>query len=193
MSTNQVDARGLACPQPVIATKKALDGLREGVLTTIVDNAVAKENVLKFATANGCGAAVEEKDGCYYITITKGCGTQSATAQPAGAVVLLTRDTLGHGSDELGAVLMKAYFTTLVEAKPWPRRIFMLNSGVKLAVSGSPVLSHLQELVAGGVDVMSCGTCVDYFHLKDQVAVGGVTNMYTIQEELARAPKVVTL
>ena len=187
MST--VDARGLACPQPVIATKRALDAIREGVVTTIVDNAVARENIVKFAAANGCEASVEEKGGHYHIRITKGeppagC-CESAPAAGDGPVYLITRETLGHGSEELGAVLMKSFFFSLGEIEPLPRAILLINGGVKLAVAGSPVAEYLASFAECGVKVLSCGTCLDYFKIRDQLAAGGITNMYTILTELS--------
>jgi selenium metabolism protein YedF len=190
----EVDARGLACPQPVIATKKALDAIKEGVVTTIVDNAAARENVAKFAAADGCGVSIEEKGGHYRIRITKGTPTTDA-AKPvipagAGVVYLITKDTIGHGSDELGAILMKSFFYTLGETEPLPRAILLINSGVKLAVEGSPVVEYLASFAECGVKVLSCGTCLDYFHLKDRLAAGGVTNMYTILTELSAGPAI---
>jgi selenium metabolism protein YedF len=194
MST-EIDARGLACPKPVIATKKALDAIGEGVVTTIVDNAVAKENVVKLATASGCGVCSEEKGGEYIIRITKGApltvGFSEPVSRPAGAAAfLITKDTLGHGSDELGAVLMKSFFFTLLEIAPQPRALLFINSGVKLATAGSPVLDHLKTLAGRGVKVAVCGTCLDYFGLKEKLAVGEVTNMYAILSELGGGPAV---
>lgn len=197
MSLN-VDARGLNCPQPVIATKKALDSIDAGLVTVIVDNAVAKENVTKFAVANHCSVATQEKDGHYYLTITKGSGASAALAAPLeepapdGTVYLITSETLGHGSAELGAVLMKSFFFTLTSADQPPKALLFLNSGVKLAVAGSPVLDHLQTLANKKVEILSCGTCLDYFALKEQLAVGGITNMYTILE-MVNGSKSITL
>ncbi|MDR7868778.1 MAG: sulfurtransferase-like selenium metabolism protein YedF [Sporomusaceae bacterium] len=200
MST-EIDARGLACPQPLIATKKALDVIADGVVITLVDNAAAKENVVKFAAANGCGVSVEEQGGNYRICITKGAPVAAGHSGPAGGqaerpagntVYLITKDTLGHGSDELGAILTKSFFYTVRESQPLPNAILFINGGVRLAVAGSPVLDHLAALAAAGVTVLSCGTCLDYFGLKDRLAVGGVTNMYSILDQLA-AGKAVTL
>jgi len=194
----EVDARGLACPQPVIATKKALDELPDGVITTIVDNTIAKENVLKFAVANNCGASVEEKNGQYYIKITKsaasnGSAERSETAPAGQAVYLITKNTLGHGNEELGGVLMKSFLHTLLEIKPLPRALLFINSGVYLTTDNSPVLDHLKSLAGQGVQILSCGTCLDYFSLKNHLAVGEITNMYTILAELNGAATAITL
>ncbi len=194
--SSEVDARGLACPQPVIATKKALDAIGEGVVTTIVDNAAAKENVAKFAAANGCGVSVEEQGGVYRIRITKGAPAAGeegkAAARTGDTVYLITKDTLGQGDDELGAILMKSFLYSLGELEPLPRAILLINGGVKLAVAGSPVVEYLASFAESGVKVLSCGTCLDFFRLKDRLAAGGVTNMFTILGEL-NTGKAITL
>ncbi|MDR3561001.1 MAG: sulfurtransferase-like selenium metabolism protein YedF [Negativicutes bacterium] len=197
MST-EVDARGMDCPQPVIATKRALDSLTDGVMTTIVDNAVAKENVVKFAVANQCGVSVEEKNGHYYIRITKDASVvrpvdEPAPAAPGRVVYLITNNTLGHGSEELGAILIKAFFVSLLECQPLPRALLFLNAGVQLTTEGSPVLSHLKLLADQGVEILSCGTCLDYFSLKERLAIGGVTNMYNIVALMSKAGQAITL
>lgn len=199
MSDKIIDCRGLACPGPVINTKKALEELAVGRITVIVDNEVAKTNVVKFATANGLSAAVEAKDGHHYINIVKGAGQQVAAASPAtgaaaggGAVYLVTQETLGHGSPELGAVLIKAFMTTLLEIRPQPQTLLFMNSGVKLTVTGSPVLEQLTALAGRGVAILSCGTCLDYYQCKADLAVGEITNMYTIVETISNH-KTVTL
>lgn len=197
MSDRIVDCRGLACPQPVINTKKAVEETASGRITIIVDNEVAKTNVVKFAVAQQLGAAVETKDGHYYISIVKGTGQQAAPATNQlstadSQVYLITQNTLGHGSPELGAVLMKAFMTTLLEIKPQPAALLFINSGINLTVQDSPVLEQLQTLAGRGVSILSCGTCLDYYQRKADLAVGEITNMYTILETIS-ARKTVTL
>lgn len=193
---NYVDARGLACPQPVIATKKALDSIDDGTVTVIVDNAIAKENVLKLAASSHCEVRVEEKSGLFTLQIVKGSGsnqTEPLVAVEASATVyLITKNTLGHGNDELGGVLIKSLLFTLVEKQPYPKTVMFINSGVLLTTQGSPVLEHLQKMEQAGVQLLSCGTCLEYYQLKDKLAVGGVTNMYTILDEMS-ANKAITL
>jgi len=202
MFTN-VDARGLSCPQPVIATKKALDSITDGVVVTIVDNEVSKENVIKFATANQCDVSCEQRNGAFYIRIAKsGSAEPSSTNNqplvksgnaPSGKVVyFINQDVLGQGSMDLGAVLMKSFFYTLTEMEDYPRSILFVNSGVYLTVEGSPVLELIKKLAARGVTILSCGTCLDYYKIKEKLAVGSVTNMYTIVGEMNSGP-VVTL
>ncbi|MBC8016069.1 MAG: sulfurtransferase-like selenium metabolism protein YedF [Sporomusaceae bacterium] len=197
MYTN-IDARGLACPQPVIAVKKALESIVSGVVTITVDDRIAKENVLKFAASYGCGVSITEQDGYFSLKITKeeqrsepSVNLQSMAA--GDTVYLMTQDTLGHGNRELGAVLMKGFVYTLLETKPMPKAILFMNSGILLTIEDSPVLPHLRTLADAGVEILSCGTCLDYYEVKDRLAVGGVTNMYTIVETMSAAIKVITL
>lgn len=197
MSTN-IDARGLACPQPVIATKKALEGIIDGVVTILLDNLISKENVVKFATANGCGVSIIDQDGDFLVKISKGLPTpgQTVISKSAGSgdtVYAITQDTLGNGKVELGEVLMKGFIYTLLEIKPLPKAILFMNGGILLTIEGSPVLENLQKLSQTGVEILSCGTCLDYFEVKDKLAIGGVTNMYTIVEMMSAASKVITL
>ena len=193
-----IDARGLACPQPVIAVKKALESITSGVITITVDDKIAKENVLKFAAAHGCGVSVTELDGEFSLRITKGEQLPEPSvvlysAVTGDTVYLITQDALGHGNRELGAVLMKSFVYTLLETKPVPKTILFMNSGILLTIEGSPVLSHLCTLADAGVEILSCGTCLDYYAVKEQLAVGGITNMYTIVETMSAASKVITI
>jgi selenium metabolism protein YedF len=197
MSIN-IDARGLACPQPVIATKKTLDEITEGVVTVLVDNLAAKENVTKLAVANNCGVSVEEQAGYYQIRITKGAPASDQVSNTTGApvgetVYLISSKHLGQGSDELGAILIKAFFVTLAQSELVPRAILFINSGVWLTADGSPVLDQLRALAEQGVEIISCGTCLDYFQLKERLAVGEITNMYSILAKMNGAGKAITL
>lgn len=197
MSIN-IDGRGMVCPQPLISTKKALEGMADGVVSILVDNTAAKENVVKFATAHGCEVSVMEQNGDFLIKITKGAPAPEPIAieqsAPTGdTVYLITKDTVGLGNQELGAVLMKGLVYTLLETKPVPKTLLFMNGGVLLTIEGSPVLEHLHNLVQSGVEILSCGTCLDYFEVKDKLAVGGITNMYTIVETMSAAVKVITL
>ncbi|GAF25893.1 predicted redox protein, regulator of disulfide bond formation [Moorella thermoacetica Y72] len=189
-----VDARGLACPQPVIQTKKAMESLGpETELVTIVDNEVARDNVLKLARSMAWEAEVKEQGSDYYIRIRKGAMPTTGVSLTAGQVLLVGSATLGRGSEELGSILMRNFFYSLSEAEVLPRRVLFFNSGVQLCCQGSPVLDSLLALEQKGVELLVCGTCLDYYHLKDKLCVGSVTNMYTIVEHLMAAEKVISL
>jgi selenium metabolism protein YedF len=193
-----VDARGLACPQPVILTRNALQ--ESDAVTTIVDNETSKSNVSRMAAKQGYQADVEEREDGIYVHLTKGEeAAKEAEALPLAApasgplVLTVPSDIMGRGDEELGGILVRAFFHTLGEVKPLPDAIIFFNSGVKLVVEGSPVVEDLQALKGRGVEILACGTCLGHFELKDKVAVGEVSNMYTIAETMLGAGKVVSL
>ncbi|MFO8011523.1 MAG: sulfurtransferase-like selenium metabolism protein YedF, partial [Dehalococcoidia bacterium] len=156
-----IDARGLACPQPVVLTNKAIEESDE--VTTIVDNEVARENVSRLAANKGFGINVEEREGLFYIHLTRqSAGFISADSEPASGpiVVLIGSDTVGRGSEELGRKLMTAFIQVLHDISPKPDTIVFMNSGVKLAVDGSQVVEDLKELEEEGTELLACGTCL---------------------------------
>lgn len=198
-----VDARGLACPQPVVLTIKAIADATE--VTTIVDNQAAVENVTRLAHSKGCSVEVSEKEDGTYLTIKREgalseppvtehvvvCSTAGAPAGPL--VVFVPSDCFGSGPTELGERLMGAFFHSLLEVTPKPRTIIFMNSGVKLVVAGSRSLDDIKTLAAQGIDVLACGTCLSYFELTEKLAVGRVSNMYDIATALLEAGKLVEL
>ena len=187
-----LDARGLACPQPVINTKKALEEIQEDILTVIVDNVASRDNVRRFAESQGCTVNVEEKGSDYYLHVAKGfvCETahQSQESQKSDDIIVyINSEMMGKGDDKLGRILMKAFFKTLVE----PRKLIFVNSGVKLAIEGSEVIEEIQELEKRGVEVLACGTCLEFYGLKEKLRAGVVSNMYDIANSLVEAGKVI--
>jgi selenium metabolism protein YedF len=187
-----IDARGLSCPQPVILTKKGLEECDQ--LTTIVDNPTARENVKKLAGSKGCTVQVEEKDGEYYIHINKEtCACQEVVDDQESIAVLITSNLFGKGDEELGKTLMKSFLYTLTQLDADLQHLVFMNSGVFLTTAGSEVLDLLKALEESGVEIVSCGTCLDFYNCKDKLAVGKVTNMYTAMEILAAASKTITL
>ncbi|KXG73884.1 sulfurtransferase-like selenium metabolism protein YedF [Thermotalea metallivorans] len=192
----QIDARGMGCPKPVIETKKILDTLKEGSVTTIVDNEVAKENVIKLAQSMAYHVDVREHDGNFYINIYKedmGKETAMKPINKKDMVLLIASEVMGEGAFELGKVLMKGFIYTLTESQPYPKAILFVNSGVKLTTEGSEVIHYLRQMEGDGVEILSCGTCLDYFNLKNKLLVGGVTNMYTIVEKMNSAKNTVKI
>lgn len=194
----EVDARGQLCPRPVIMTKKILDEIPSGIITTIVDNEVAKENVSKLAKSLNYSYEVEKTaDNHYYIRITKGEGLEAVEVCIPDTLkdmtIVFGCDKMGRDADELGKVLMKGFIYTLTESTPYPSTLIFLNSGVKLTTEGSDSLDDLMKLQESGVEIISCGTCLDYFDLKDKLRVGEVSNMYTILEKMKNASSTITL
>ena len=201
--SKRVDVRGMNCPLPVIHTKKALEEIEKGTVTTIVDNEIAKENVLKLAKSMNLEFNVKQSGGNFYIDIFKEGQTEATDSESSSpqrdaedkkdSIILITKDKLGTGSDELGALLMSSYLYTLTEILPYPDSIIFLNGAVNLTVESSGSLEHIRTLEANGVEILSCGTCLDYFELNDRLAVGSVSNMYTIVEKLNKIGNVITL
>lgn len=195
----KIDARGLVCPKPVIETKKALDGLNEGNIITLVDNQVAKDNVSKLAKSLNLHFSVTEANGDFEISIFKGAYAQSAEdmvqKRPdlSNLVIIVGKDTMGEGERELGEILIKSYFYALSEAEPYPKAIIFINSGVKLTTMNLQVIEYLKKLHDMGTEILSCGTCLDYYGLKDMLQIGEISNMYTIVEFMNEANNTITL
>ena len=192
-----VDARGLACPQPVILTKRAM--AEAGEVTTIVDNETSRDNVSRMAEKLGRPVTIEENADGFYLHIA----ALQSEPEPGGAiasvgvagptVLVVSADVMGSGPEELGQILIRGFFHALGEVEPVPETVVFFNTGVRLVAEGSPVVEDLQALQDAGIDILACGTCLDYFSLKERLAVGQVSNMYTIAETLLGAGKVISL
>jgi selenium metabolism protein YedF len=197
-----LDCRGLACPKPVIDTKNALEKIGAGRLEVLVDNAAARDNVDRFARSQGCRVEVEARGPDYALTIAKTGPLSEAPAEtvclaPAAAaeprlVVKISSAVMGVGDSDLGRILMKAFIKTLAEATLKPSAVVFYNAGVTLVSQGSEHLESLAALAAAGVDILACGTCLDFYRLKDKLAVGRATNMFEIIETLSAADRVVS-
>jgi selenium metabolism protein YedF len=197
--TITVDARGLACPQPVIQTRKAMEQTEQVV--TLVDNETAVTNVSRMAAKAGWQVGVASEGSEYHIELVKGAAAPQVEPLAVGKaevvsgplVLVVSADKMGRGENELGQILVRAFFHTLGEVEPRPQTILFFNTGVKLACEGSPLLEDLCALEAEGVEMLVCGTCLGYFELKEKLAAGQVSNMYDIAETMLRAGKVVAL
>jgi len=194
----ELDARGLACPAPVLKTKEAIEKKGAKEITVIVDNEAAKQNVSRFLNSQGFSVSIrEEKEGIKIIGILEdgACiGSFHIEERKEEAeekiLIMITCDKIGHGDDELGKKLMENFINTLKEMQGlW--RIVFLNNGVKLTISGSPLLSSLKELKKMGVQIFVCGTCLDHFGLLDEKEIGETTNMLDIVTSLQLADKVI--
>jgi selenium metabolism protein YedF len=183
--------RGKTCPVPVIETKKLIESGNFDEIEILVDNATSKENVTRFLESRGYGVAFEETDGCISVRASGASSVREAvTPATSRTVVFIDGETVGRGDPELGAILMKSFLHTLKELNPLPCRIIFINAGVNLAVEGSNYLSVLGELENLGIELTSCGTCLDFYRLKEKLAAGRVTNMYDIVTSLAEATAV---
>lgn len=191
-----VDTRGLNCPQPVILTRQALIDSEVDEVITIVDNETALENVSKLVNSLRLTANVDEKGGQFYISILKDeilNDVNIAQSSHANVVVLITSNVLGSGDDALGGILMKSFMYTLTQMEGTFQVLIFMNSGVLLPTEGSEVLEYIKSLEERHIEVLSCGTCLDFYHLSDKLRAGSVTNMFTITEKIMEAQRLITL
>ncbi len=199
-----VDARGLACPQPVVLARKALLGAGAGGVRVLVDNQVSVENIGRMARSQGWEVSVEGQGAQTEMLLRRVEGPsregaaspvpQAAPAPPvakARVVVLFSSDLFGMGDETLGRVLMRSFVKTLAEVEPLPSKMIFVNSGVRLTTEGSELLDDLAALADSGVEIVSCGTCLDYYKLMGALRVGTVTNMHDIASSLSAADRIV--
>ena len=194
-----IDARGKACPTPVIMAKKAISA-GESSFTVLVDNTTAVENLKRLAANQGFDAAAAEAEGVFSVAFTRtGCAAcEEAVNAPLPApggdwAVFVGRDIIGDGDRELGTNLMRMFFYTLSQGEDKPGAVLFMNAGVKLPTLDEQVAEHLKALSAVGVEILVCGTCLNFYGLTDQLQVGTVSNMYDIVTRMQKAGKVISL
>ena len=187
----KVNAIGEVCPKPVIMTKKALKEIESGVVEVSVDNETSKENVQKMAKEMGHKFETKEENGVFIITITKTGETEKSAEKEENIVVSIGSDKMGEGEDELGKILIKGFISALTEAETLPKTVLLYNKGVLLASTFEDTVKDLKVLEERGVEILSCGTCANFYHVQDQIKVGTLTNMYTILERQMKAAKVI--
>lgn len=189
-----IDCRNQSCPAPVINVKKALQ--EHSRVRVLLDDGAPRENVARFARNRGCQVA-EERDGSgWAMTITAVADSQRPdpeTVSQGGRVLMITSDRLGDGPEDLGRLLMKNFIHTLLETGEIPERMLFLNTGVFLTCEGSDVIEALGKLHGMGVEIFSCGLCLDFFRIKEKLRAGGTTNMLAIAEYLLSADSVIKL
>lgn len=196
-----VNAMGDNCPIPVIKTKKAMQGITGAeVIEVLVDNEIAVQNVTKMASGTG-GVVTSEKLGEkeFKVTIQMNGAVVTEREEEAActpdrkdnAVVVISSDRMGAGNDDLGKVLIKGFIFAVTQLDTLPKTMLFYNGGATLTAEGSDCLEDLKSLEAQGVEILTCGTCLNYYELTDRLAVGSVTNMYTIVEKMADADKII--
>jgi selenium metabolism protein YedF len=187
----EIDCRGMACPQPVVTAKKVLDESEGKEFVLVVDNLAARDNVERFAQSQGAVVDVEEKGNDFYLRIQKGsaCDLAGAAQKAEKVVVYINSNLLGIGDEALGTILMRSFLKTLLDLKPIPSKLIFINSGVRLTTEGSEVLETLKTLSETGAEILSCGTCLDFYGLKAKLKVGIVSNMYDIAQSLLEADR----
>ena len=189
----EIDCRGMACPQPVLTTKKTLEEMGEGEFILIVDNPSARDNVKRFAQTQGAKVDVQEKGNDFYLRIEKAsvCDLAESTQEVEKVVIYINSNLMGIGEEALGTILMRSFLKTLLDLKPIPSKLIFVNSGVRLTTEGSEVLESLKALSEKGVAILSCGTCLDFYGLKEKLRVGIISNMFDIAQSLLEADRLV--
>lgn len=189
----EIDARGLECPKPVILAKKAIE---EGVdeFAILVNRDSAKENVSRLAKKMGFETELQEGVG-FHKLVAKRSGVASCEIieKINDSVIFVVSDKIGRGNEELGGVLARSFFNSLPDAEILPAKIVFMNDGVKLTCAGSPVIDSLRNVEGLGVTLLVCGTCLDFFGLKEKLEVGTVSNMLEIQQSFIEAGNVITI
>lgn len=193
--SNIIDCKGLNCPLPVVNTKKHFETLQEGTATTIVDNEIAKKNVIKLAEKMGCEYKVEEKEGLFYIEINKVKkeNDDKVVESSKKLAIVVGKDELGDGEEELGKILIKSYFFALSESEIIPDELIFFNSGVKLTIEGAATVESIKKLEERGTKIQVCGTCLDFYNIKEKLEVGEISNMYSIVESMNSSDKIINL
>lgn len=187
----KVNAIGEVCPKPVIMTKKALKEIENGIVEVSVDNETSKENVEKMAREMGHIFETKQEDNIFVITITKEGEKKETSINEENIVIAIGSDKMGEGEEELGKILIKGFVYALTEAETLPKTVLLYNKGVLLASTFEDTIKDLKVLEERGVEILSCGTCANFYHVQDKIKVGTLTNMYTILEKQMKATKVI--
>ena len=200
-----IDAMGWVCPRPVIEAKKVIQKFPQegGVVQVLVDNQIACDNLSKMSASKGYKCVVVKRaDKDYAVTITVGEGQNQEVAAPQevssapsgeGLVVAISQNQMGHGSEELGKILIKGFIFSLSQLEVPPKAVVFFNGGVKLTLQDANTLADIKVMEERGTKIRICGTCADYYKVKEQVAVGEICNMYDIVEFMSGAQKVINI
>ena len=187
----KVNAVGFVCPVPVIMTKKALNEIVEGEVEVLVDNETAKQNLEKLAKELGYEFKSCAVDGNFQVVINKKETSDKKETKEENIVVVIDSDQMGKGDEELGKILVKGFIYSLTEMETLPKTVILYNKGVLLATVNENTIEDLKKLESMGVEVISCGTCANYYHVQDKLQVGSLTNMYTIVDRQFKATKLI--
>lgn len=208
-----IDARGMQCPLPVIETKKILKSMENGDIKVIVDNEIAVQNLSKMAKQlnfNHSSETIGEDHYQVMIEVKKEGSDLADTkeekevkeillsetdvvkdSKKKSKVVVISKDHMGEGDAELGKTLIKGFIYALTELETLPEKIIFYNGGAKLSVEGSDSLEDLKLLESQGVEILTCGACLNFYKIAEKLSVGSVTNMYVIAEILMKADSII--
>jgi len=190
----KIDCRNWQCPQPVIEVRKAMMADPQRALEVLVADEAAQQNISRLAENGGYSLAERTGDGFTCLLLTPGSPTAVQAKQPgiAGKTVLFcASDKMGDGAEELGRLLLKNFLITLLDTSEIPDAIYFANSGVKLACADAETVEVLEKLACRGIDIASCGLCLEYYKLKEDLQVGRITNMLEIAEAQLSAGRII--
>ena len=191
-----LDCRGQQCPQPVVQTRRLMLAQPASTLKVLVDDYVARDNIARLAKSLGYTASIDQSDTTFEISLTPGEAPEKTAANAASSgptIIFIASDQMGNGDEKLGQILMKNFIFTLIETDNTPDAIYFVNNGVKLTVGGSDVIEALEKLANHGVDIASCGLCLEFFRVKEALAVGRISNMLELVNALEGAGNIIRL
>lgn len=202
MNPQLIDCLGISCPQPVLRVKQALEaGAR--CIEVLVDNEASKNNVARFGRSQGHEVQCADRGEALFAVTIVASGEKNDTPFAAEEyqcqvpdrvkmLYVIAADTMGRGSEQLGWALLQTYVQTIKEVRPLPSKIVLYNSGVRLVATESGALEALRSLQEAGVEILACGTCLDFYQLKSAIQVGQISNMHEIMTAMAEADKIVS-
>lgn len=202
MNPEILDCIGLACPKPVLRAKDALAAGATSI-KVVVDNEASQNNVARFGRSQGHEVSVGREGENVYTVVIVAQGEGAAASFDPGAyqcalpsspkmIYVISSDCMGRGSDELGWALLQTYIQTIKDVQPLPTKIVLYNAGVKLVTTKSGALDALRQLQEMGVEILACGTCLDFYQLKSAIQVGQISNMHEIMTTMTEADKIVS-
>lgn len=201
-----INAKGKECPMPVIMAKKEIDNGNYNFVVE-VDNSIAVQNLQKLANSQGIAVTLEEDIDLYKVYFSKN-SSKTNEAEECNKIleisekinrnletwsIFIGKEIIGAGNEELGKSLMKMYFYTISEGDNLPKSILFMNDGVKVVTLNEQAVEHLMSLEKKGVEILVCGTCLNFYGLEEKLKVGKVSNMYDITNSMKESSKVITL
>ena len=200
-----VDALGDICPIPLVKAKEAIKELQgAGIVEVLVDNEIAVQNLTKMANQKGYGCVSKKlKEQEYQVTLTVGEAEETEETKveeenyvvcaptKKNRLVVISSKTMGEGNDELGATLLKGFIYALTQQDELPDQMLFYNGGAFLTCEGSQSLEDLKMLAEQGVEIRTCGTCLNFYGISEKLQVGEVTNMYDIAERMTKADLII--
>lgn len=205
----KIDARNLTCPKPVVLTLEALPKLAAGESLEVVVNDSrcpwqphapgGREELRPYhhrTTASGDETTLTlTPRGEVSASENAASEAQAFCDLPAtgASVIAVDTDTMGRGDEKLGHILMKGLIYALAHGESVPKKMIFFNGGAHLTCEGSESLEDIKELESRGTQILTCGTCLDFYGIREKLAVGGVTNLYEIAKVMAGEPGVTTL